>query len=81
MLSAPTTRPAMIADTLAEAFAPVVPGTVTWSSTRSCRPACSDSVITAGSPPKAIRFGSSKTGSMVWQTRTTSAPVKQRNGT
>ena len=65
MLSAPTTRPAMIADTLVGVFAPAVPGTVTCSATRSYRPACSARDITAGNPPKAIRFGSSKTGSRV----------------
>ena len=80
MLSAPTTRPAMIADTLADVFAPAVPGTVTCSSTKSYKPACSANRITAGNPPYAIRFGSSKTGSKLWQTRTTSAPVQGQNG-
>lgn len=51
-----------IADILPDAFAPAVSDTVTCSSTKSGRPACSASVNTAGNPPKGIGFGASKPG-------------------
>src|SRR5664280_953170 len=54
--------PALVAGTLTAAFEPADPGTVTCSSTRSWRPACSANRITAGRPPNATRLGSSKTG-------------------
>src|SRR5690625_4146992 len=78
MLSAPATIPATSAPTFTSAFAPALPATVTYSSTKPESPADSASSITGTSPAPAIRLSSSNSAEKLWETRTTGAPVAQR---
>src|SRR5690625_2935 len=81
MLSAPASIPATREGTFTSALEPLLPGTVTCSRARPDRPADSASAITGTSPARASRLSSSNSAVNLWGTRTTSAPVAQRDGT
>src|SRR5699024_10246890 len=80
-LSAPATIPATSEATFTSAFEPILPGTLTCSLTSWDRPTDSANAITGTRPARAIRLSSSNSAEKSWDTRTTSAPVAQRDGT